>query len=150
VKNNQFLTRSETRAKILTYSGTLPLIICVVSIYLPITGFDSAFIAACYSAIIISFLCGIHWAAHLFFAEKCSSNLLISSNVVALVAWGSILIKPSLIAMLLQIVCFLYLLISDRKLRDLAILPTWFYHLRRNATVIVVVCLVALSLSHLN
>jgi hypothetical protein len=137
---------SKTVAKILTYSGTLPLIICLLSTYLPMTGFDSALIAACYSAIIISFLCGIHWAAYLFFAEKCSHNLLISSNVVALVAWGSILMKSSPTAMLLQIVCFLYLLISDLKLRDLGVLPIWFYHLRRNATVIVVLCLVILSL----
>jgi hypothetical protein len=140
---------SKTLAKILTYSGTLPLIICVISIYLPITGFDSTLVAAFYSAIIISFLCGIHWAVYLFFAEKCSHNLLISSNVVALAAWGSILMKPWSIAMPLQIVCFLYLLISDLKLRNLGVLPAWFYHLRRNATVIVEVCLVILSLSHI-
>jgi hypothetical protein len=74
-------------AKILTYSGTLPLIASVVTHYFPLTGWDSTLIAGTYAAIIISFLCGIHWAAYLFFANKCPRNLLISSNVVALLAW---------------------------------------------------------------
>ena len=50
--------RQITLAKILTYSGTLPLIASVLSIYFPLAGFDSALIATSYAAIIISFLCG--------------------------------------------------------------------------------------------
>jgi hypothetical protein len=49
---------------------------------------------------------------------------------------------------LLQIFCFLYLLLIDSKIRDAGILPNWFYKLRRNATGIVVISLsifVALS-----
>jgi hypothetical protein len=33
----------------------------------------------------------------------------------------------------------------DLKLRDVGILPQWFYGLRRNATMIVVVCLAVIA-----
>ena len=131
-------------AKILTYSGTLPLIACAISVFSPVTGFDSILIARTYSAIIVSFLCGIHWAVYLFFADKCPRNLLITSNVIALLAWSSLLLANQTIAALLQTLCFLYLLTLDLKLRGAGILTEWFYHLRQNATIIVVLCLAVL------
>lgn len=133
-----------TLAKILTYSGTLPLIASALSIYFPVAGFDAVLIATTYVAIIISFLCGIHWAVYLFFAGKCPRNLLITSNVIALLAWSSLLVTHQPIALVLQSLCFLYLLTLDLKLRDAGILPHWFYNLRQNATIIVVLCLAIL------
>ena len=132
-------------AEILTYSGTLPLVASVLSIRFPIAGIDSASIATTYSAIIISFLCGIHWAVYLFFAEKCPRNLLITSNVVTLLAWVSMHAPHHPITKLFQALCFLYLLTLDMKLLDAEIMPQWFYSLRRNATIIVVLCLTILS-----
>jgi hypothetical protein len=133
--------RQITLAKILTYSGTLPLAASAIGFYFAVNGFDSTLIARTYAAIIISFLCGIHWAAYLFFAEKCPRNLLITSNVIALLAWVSLLITHQPIAIVLQALCFLYMLTLDLKLRDVGIIPKWFYSLRRNATIIVVLCL---------
>jgi hypothetical protein len=132
-------------ANILTYSGTLPLIASAICIYFPVNGFDSSLIARTYAAIIISFLCCIHWAVYLFFAEKCPRNLLITSNVIALLAWASLLATHQHIAIVLQALCFLYLLTLDLKLRDAGILPQWFYSLRRNATIIVVLCLAVIA-----
>jgi hypothetical protein len=140
MKKNQI-----TLAKILTYSGTLPIIASAVAYYFPVAGWDSTLIARTYAAIIISFLCGIHWAAYFFFAEKCPRNLLITSNVVALLAWASLLVPQASITILLQALCFLYLLTLDLKLRDACILPPWFYSLRRNATIIVVLCLAIIA-----
>lgn len=134
-----------TLAKILTFSGTLPLIASAITRYLPVAVWDSALIAKTYSAVIISFLCGIHWAVYLFFAEKCPRNLLITSNVIALLAWVSLLFTHPLVTVLLQSLCFLYLLTLDLKLRDAGIIPEWFYSLRRNATIIVVLCLAAIG-----
>lgn len=131
-------------AKALTYSGTLPLIACVVSSIWPMTGFDSSLFAQTYSAIIISFLCGIHWAAFLFFPEKCPRFYLISSNVVALLAWGTLLIPYQGIARFLPPLCFLFLFALDSRLRVQGIIPQWFYILRRNATAIVIFCLAVL------
>ena len=132
-------------AKILTYSGTLPLIASAVCIYFSVNGFDTALIARTYSAIIISFLCGIHWAVYLCFAEKCPRNLMITSNVVALLAWASLLATKPPVAITSQALGFLYLLTLDLKLLDAGILPHWFYSLRRNATIIVVLCLAVIA-----
>lgn len=140
--------RQITLAKTLTYSGTLPLLASVVTLYFAASAWDSTFIARTYAAIIISFLCGIHWAIYLLFAEKCPSYLLITSNGVTLLAWASLLITHQSAAIILQALCFLYLLTLDLKLRDADVLPPWFYALRCNATVIVVVCL-ALIAGHL-
>ena len=132
-------------ANSLTYSGTLPLIAAAACVCFAMRYFDSALIAITYSAMIISFLCGIHWAVYLFFAEKCPRNLLMTSNGVALLAWSSLLITHQSITIALQAVCFLYLLTLDLKLRDVGILPQWFYGLRRNATMIVVLCLAVIA-----
>ncbi len=127
-------------AKILTYSSTLPFAAAVMSRYAPLPGVNDVSVVTTYGAVIISFLCGMHWATYLFFASQCPRNLLITSNAVALLAWMSVLIHQP-IATLSQALCFLYLLTLDLKLRDADILPGWFYSLRRNATIIVVLCL---------
>ena len=132
-------------AQLLTYSGTLPLVACVALIFAPIAGVDNNLMAKTYSAIILAFLCGIHWAIFLFFAEKCPRNLLITSNVVALLAWCSLLITYHEIAFIFQALCFLFLLMLDFQLHNAGVLPGWFYHLRRNATIIVVLCLIAMA-----
>ncbi|MFN5351985.1 MAG: DUF3429 domain-containing protein [Alphaproteobacteria bacterium] len=129
-----------TLANILTYSGTLPLIVSIYLGYFPSPEFNSSLIAKTYSAIIVSFLCGIHWAIYLFFADKCPNNLLITSNVIALLAWASLAVTFPKITILLHSFCFIYLLTLDLKLRDADILPIWFYDLRRNATIIVLLC----------
>lgn len=140
MKQNQI-----TLANILTYSGTLPLIAAALLTQLPAATASAWIIATAYSAIIISFLCGIHWAIYLFFSEKCPRNLLITSNFVALLAWFSLLVAHQPMALILQMLCFIYLLALDLKLRDAGILPQWFYSLRRNATIIVVFCLSAVK-----
>lgn len=134
-----------TLAKILTYSGTLPLIASAFLLLFPFPELNSILIAKTYSATIISFLSGIHWAVYLFFSEKSPRNLLITSNAVTLLAWASLLVKQEFITLLLQSLCFLYLLALDLRLRDADILPQWFYDLRVNATVIVVLCLAMLT-----
>jgi hypothetical protein len=70
---------------------------------------------------------------------------LISSNVVALLGWGTLLISYPSIARFLPPLCFLFLFALDGRLHVKAIIPDWFYTLRRNATAIVVLCLMALA-----
>jgi len=130
-----------TLAKLLTYSGTLPLIGCAFAMALSVNVIDIGFFARAYGAVIISFLCGMHWAIYLFFSNNCPRNLLISSNSIALIAWLILITPFNKISLLLQPVCFLYLLILDMKLHDAGILPEWFYNVRRNATVTVLLCL---------
>lgn len=140
-------------ANTLTYSGTLPLIGAAVLLHLPrivpaalpMAGLDAALIASTYSAVIISFLCGIHWAAYLFFADRCPRHLLIISNIVALLAWVSLLLGNQLATTLLQAGCFVFLLALDVTLRNAGIHAEWFFRLRRNATLIVVICLLLIA-----
>lgn len=138
-------TRDRQLAGILTYSGTLPLVGCVVLLFAPLAGVDGKLVALAYAAVILSFLCGIHWAVFLFFSEKCPNNLLITSNIVALLAWASLLVAHHELTLAFQGLCFLALFALDFKLRNAGLLPEWFYHLRRNATIIVVFCLTCLA-----
>ena len=62
--------RQITLATMLTYSGTLPLVLAVILHHTPSLGLDLALLARTYAAIILSFLCGIHWAVYLFFATS--------------------------------------------------------------------------------
>ncbi len=145
VQTTTMKTRDRQLAGILTYSGTLPLAGCVALIFAPLAGVDGKLVAIAYAAVILSFLCGIHWAVFLFFSEKCPNNLLMTSNVVALLAWASLLVTHHEWALAFQGLCFLALFALDFKLHKAGVLPEWFYHLRRNATVIVVLCLAALA-----
>ncbi len=131
-------------AKILTYAGTLPLIGAVANEYLAIIPLNNFAIAQTYAAIIIAFLSGIHWAVFLYFSEKCPRNLLITSNITALLAWVALLYPPSALSFLLLTGCFLYLWVLDLRLLMAALLPPWFYQLRRNASLIVVLSVIGL------
>ena len=133
-----------TLAKILTYSGTLPLVGAALNQYLAVIPLDNLVIARTYAAIIIAFLNGIHWAVFLFFSDKCPRNLFITSNITALLAWLALLLPHPSYSLGLLVWSFLYLLVLDWRIAHAGIYPVWFYDLRRNATVIVVLCLVAM------
>ena len=135
-------TKHHSMAGALTYAGTLLLVTTSGGLMLGlISPAGAVHIATIYSAIIISFIAGIHWACFLFFSERCPRNLLLASNIVALLAWLSLLADETPWQILLQILCFLYLLALDFMLKKAAILPTWFYRLRCHATLIVVLSL---------
>jgi hypothetical protein len=127
----------------LTYAGTLPLIACAIATWTgwP-AGVDPVFVAVAYAAVIASFLAGIHWAAYLFDAQRCKHNLLIASNAIALAAWASVLIG-GLWGCALQVLCFALLFALDAGLHARGVLPTWFFRLRRDASIVVIAMLLA-------
>lgn len=136
----------------LTYAGTLPLIACAVLAWAPSLagGADlpnAATIALAYAAVIASFIAGIHWAASLFFAERCGRLPMIASNVAALFAWSTLLLGDPRLGCLLLAPCFASLLAIDHGLRGKGVLPPWFFALRRNATLIVVSALLLVALA---
>jgi hypothetical protein len=136
---------SQRLAQALTYCGTLPFIAGLVWHFMPLAAWDERMICALYGAVIVSFLCGLHWAVYLFFADQCPLNLFITSNVIALLAWLSVLVPDVWMSELVQIASFSVLCALDFKLRSLY--PRWFYPLRQNATLIVVFCLVVLMVA---
>ena len=130
-------------AQILSFCGAVPFIAALAALPLQ----QSAYwlhLAIFYGAIIISFLAGTHWAVFLFFSTRCPRNLLFSSTSLALVAWLSVLIIQQPLVFVLQCLCFLVLLVADYNLMLASIWRPWYFRLRRNVTIIVITCQLAL------
>jgi len=128
-------------ARLLTYAGIMPFIFLGMAVALNAGGLDYSLALFAYGAVIISFLCGIHWAIFLFFSQNCPRNLLFYSNAISLLGWLSVLPVMSYLTFALQIFCFLYLLILDLELYRSTVIPLWFFHLRLNATIVVALLL---------
>ncbi len=128
-------------SKLLTYAGVLPF---AAAMMLGFSGENalSQRLALSYGAVIGAFLAGIHWAVFMFHEERCPRNLLITSNIAALLIFASLMLTNIKVALLLQVLCFLYLLVLDLKLHLAGIWPAWFYRLRLIATALVVVLMV--------
>lgn len=133
-------------AQCLVYAGSLPFLACALLSWMgPIVVMpevDPVAVAIGYGAVIASFIAGIHWAVHLFAGARGGDNLLIASNVVALIAWGALLIGGAW-GLALLIACFAALFALDRRLHRRGIWPLWFFRLRRNITAIVTTALLA-------
>ena len=128
-------------ARVLTYTGIMPFIFFGMAVAIHVDSLDYSLALFAYGAVIISFLCGIHWAVFLFFSQNCSRNLLFHSNAISLLGWLSVLPVMSYLTFALQILCFLYLLILDLELYRNKAIPLWFFQLRLNATIVVVLLL---------
>ncbi|KTD12947.1 DUF3429 domain-containing protein [Legionella hackeliae] len=128
-------------ARVLTYAGIIPFLFLGIAVALHASRLDYSLALFAYGAVIISFLCGIHWAIFLFFSQNCSRNLLFQSNFISLLAWLSVLPVMSYLTFALQILCFLYLLILDLELYRNKVIPSWFFQLRLKATIVVALLL---------
>jgi hypothetical protein len=93
-----------------------------------------------YGAVILSFLGGIIWgfALQLKGNSNLSAWLLVLSIFPALIAWLAVLLFPQNISWLLLLGGFLSLLKLEHFLQQIAIIPHWFWLIRRNITLIVV------------
>lgn len=128
-------------AQLLTYLGTLPVLIALaLKFYNPLE-IDGIVISKFYAAIIVSFISGIHWGIYLLSTKEVKINLFITSNIIALIAWGSLIYQDVFSMIILQIICFLLLLYIDTKLYRKNFLQKWFYELRVNATLIISIAL---------
>ena len=84
---------------------------------------------------------------HLFFGERAPINLLLSSNVLALAAWGALLLPDGPGPFRLLILVFLALVLIDRRLRKAELIPEWFYRLRLQASAAVSLCLLGIAVA---
>ncbi len=100
-----------------------------------------------YGAVIASFLAGLHWGLYLQKSMSTALNLFISSNVLTVFSWASLLIPKPLVQYSIQILCFLLLLLIDRRLYRDDVIAEWFYKLRINATAVVVTSLVLMAIT---
>jgi Protein of unknown function (DUF3429) len=135
------------RMNALAFAGALPFVGAFLLLIHPFQGFDGAFIAVTYAALIIAFLCGTHWMQALKVTGADLSFLLWTSNLVTVIAWGALLFLRPSEALGVHEICFVFLFLLDRKLFRSIHMPHWYYVLRRNVTFIVVVliaCMIAL------
>lgn len=133
-----------TLAKLLTLLGGVPFVAAILARFLGLHFFDIDAALLTYSAIIISFLCGMHWGLCLSTATNDKVNLLVSSNMMALLAWASLLLDMIVLQYCIQIVCFLSLFIIDYWLYKGNSISSWFYQLRKVITFIVTLSLLAM------
>jgi hypothetical protein len=120
----------------LTYAGVLPVWVGLgASQFADIPWVGSGMLA--YGAIIVSFVCGMHWATFMNAAGPLPINLLVTSNLGALSAWGLMLISPwSMPVAFLGLAAVLGMLLGvDRLLFSARAIEPWFWMLRRNASI---------------
>ncbi len=127
--------------KILAYAGLLPF---VISIIFSFSNYDPFFLTNSllihiYGAIIVSFLAGIHWG--IFLLKYTSYNLLIHSNIIAVLSWFSFFLDHS-IGIFLLIFSFLYLLYIDHILYRKGILEHYYLVIRVNVSFLVISSLI--------
>ncbi len=127
----------------LTYAGILPFLLLGIGIILKIKGHDYDLALRAYGAIIISFLCGIHWAIYLLFSDQCPRNLLVYSNALTLIAYGSLFFGLHSVGLITESLCLAFLLKLDHELMGQRLVPIWYYSLRRNVTLAVIVLLLS-------
>lgn len=128
-------------ASVLTYLGILPFVICTAALMVGFEQIKATQILISYAAVIVSFIAGIHWSQAMKQIESSCGWLLISSNIIALLAWGSLLVPHAVSSLALLIFLLLALLTIDHKLYTAGEIDAWFITLRRRVTTVVVVTL---------
>ncbi len=131
-------------AKALTLLGAIPFVAAVLAQIAGMAHYHTAYLSLTYGAIIISFLSGIHWGLYITHAKAKRINLLVSSNILALLAWLSLLLLVPVTQYLIQITCFMSLLVIDRQLAADGAIEAWFYQLRLQISSLVIICLLLL------
>lgn len=128
-------------AKTLTFLGAIPFIGAAGAQLLGAAHYHSGYLALTYGAVIISFLCGIHWGLFLSHAHEIRLNLLVTSNLLAVIAWATLFFVIPTTQFLVQITAFIALWLIDRRLVAEGVIERWFYQLRKQVTMLVLLCL---------
>lgn len=131
--------------RILPYAGTLPFVACALLLLfgvkeLPGLGHTSA-VALAYGLVIVSFMAGVHWGQFLS-GLRPKLNLLVSSNAVALIAWGSDLMLAPVYECLVFVALFAFLYWIDTQLK----LDPHYLQTRRYVTLIVCTSLLLIAI----
>ncbi|MDJ0955782.1 MAG: DUF3429 domain-containing protein [Arenicellales bacterium] len=138
---------TQAAAKILTYAGALPFIGTIAVLVIDKSQafpFDIEFATQVYAALLISFLAGIHW--HIGISHiGAPRHLLFISNAFVLLAWGFVFLQTTAVSWILFAILFLGLIVLDRALSRMGLLPKWFFHLRINISVLVCTALLCMA-----
>ena len=134
-------------ARALAYAGVLPPWLGLV-LHLAAPHGWAGFASVAYAAIIVSFVCGMHWGVSLSAPVPPPINLLLTSNAGALFAWAmvpaSLWSRP--LACIGLAIALGLLLVVDRRLMQADVLEPWFWRVRRTASIGLGAALVVWSL----
>jgi len=142
-------------ANILTYLGLVPFVFLTLLITNDVTTFSytypkEEFFLISYAAIINSFISGIYFGYAISSSRSNISNkLLILSNIIALLAWLSLIVGIKSTSIIILILCYILNLIMDYFCYKNNIIEKWFFNLRLRISLIVIFCLV-LSFWHIS
>jgi len=132
--------------RILPYAGVLPFVACALLLLCgvkEIKGLGHTIgVALTYGLVIVPFMAGAHWGQFLS-GLRPRVNLLVSSNAVALIAWGSYLLLAPIYACLVFVALFAFLYWIDTQLE----LDGLYMRTRRYVTLIVCTSLLLIALS---
>ena len=132
--------------------GALPFLACSAAIVFldnPTMGpFGTAQnVLSSYSLLIVSFMAGILWGVYLIRSNEISLNLLLISNVIAVVAWAGFILLPIRLVLLCHAVLFLLLLYIDRDAVKAGVLTEAYLKIRYGVSGVVVASLLVAALS---
>ena len=138
-------------AGVLGYLGLIPFIgLTCLMLFRVDPGVEVSRLLGTYSAIILSFLGGIHWgiATENSLSKTVNSSKLnmhlILSVIPSLLGWAG-LIAPEFTGFCIIIFGFVFVLVIDLRIEQMDIVPDWYPRLRKHLTLIVIGCLVIAS-----
>ena len=135
----------------LAFAGLLPFLACAVlmaagvAVVSPLGSI--ADIANSYSLAIICFLAGIHWSIYLANQDDPPFNLLLSSNIVFLFAWGMYVLAGTSISLLAQAAALVTLLLIDRSLANAGVFSPHYFRTRTVVTAVAAASLLVVALN---
>lgn len=135
----------------LAFAGVTPFLFCALLSLLGVNMLPPAgdidLLANSYGLAIISFLAGIHWATFLYRQNEVRVNLMVTSNVVFLLAWFAFMLAPVDASLIVQFFALVVLLLIDRGLRARELIASHYYRVRLVATSLAGASLVAIVLT---
>ncbi|WP_193335149.1 DUF3429 domain-containing protein [Devosia beringensis] len=132
------MTRDNQRlASVLTLAGIAPIwLLLGARLWLGMPALVLAPWALGYGAVIASFVCGVHWGQFMSQSETMPVNLLVTSNVGALLAWGflglgQVWVSGAALGLALLLAGVLAL---DAIMLRRGVIDPWFWRLRWQAS----------------
>lgn len=129
----------------LAYAGALPFIFCAVLIT---AGYSHAYmvgelstIISSYSLVIVVFMAGIYWGLHFSQNHVTTINLLLISNIIAILTWLAYLIINMPLTLLMYSAVFVLLLIIDYRLLRYNLISKEYFSTRCIVSAVVISCL---------
>ncbi|WP_078083742.1 DUF3429 domain-containing protein [Microbulbifer mangrovi] len=143
-------TRGEVDTRLfnwLAYLGVVPFVIGIVmaAFQYSVLGVDGRLWFTAYSAVILSFLCGVWWGGALNRLDHVHRlPLMLLSNIIALVGWVALLFYQAPLALPVLMVAFLFVERAEARLKPNLSFFSGYFKTRTRVSYLVVACHLAM------